>query len=180
MGVDYLMVLIVPVAVAAVVITSAAVRRAWSSRPRDHGPRPPAFALPVLANGSAIQRTDGVLALSDLRGHPVVLNFWAPWSDACAREAPLLEAAWQTCREAGVVVVGVDVQDLEDNAGAIVRRRGLTYPCVTASDDVYRAYDLSGVPVTYFIDSAGRVRTRMDGEISAVQLSEGIAQIVQS
>lgn len=179
MGLAYVLVLVVPVGVAVVAISVAAVRRMWASRPHGERPRPPSFALPVLANGTAVERADGdVLALSDLHGHPVVLNFWAPWSDACAREAPLLEAAWRACREAGVVIVGVDVRDLEDNAGAWVRRRGLTYPCVSArGDNVYRAYGLSAVPVTYFIDGAGRVRARIDGEISDAQLLEGIAQI---
>jgi cytochrome c biogenesis protein CcmG/thiol:disulfide interchange protein DsbE len=141
----------------------------------------PEFTLPVLAAGSAIGRADGEpLSLRDLRGRPVVLNFWASWCDPCKREARILEAAWQEWRGRGLVVLGLDVQDLSENALDFIRRYGQTYPHVRdRGEDAYRAYGLTGVPETFFIDARGRVRVHWIGEISEDQLSEGIELIAR-
>ncbi|MEW6581333.1 MAG: redoxin domain-containing protein [Actinomycetota bacterium] len=143
-------------------------------------PRPaPAFSLPILVNGRAIGRRDGQqLSLSDLRGRPVVLNFWASWCTPCKSEAPRLEAAWVRHRGQGVVMLGVDVQDLSDDARAFVRRYRQTYPSVRDRHDAtFTAYGLTGVPETFFVDGGGRVRAHVIGEISTRQLDEGIALV---
>jgi cytochrome c biogenesis protein CcmG/thiol:disulfide interchange protein DsbE len=136
----------------------------------------PDFTLPLLANGSAVGRRDEEpLSLSDLRGHPVVVNFWASWCDPCKREAPILETAWRAERAEGVVLLGVDVQDLSDDALGFVRRYGLTYPQVRdGGDGTYGRYGLTGIPETFFIDRAGRVRVHWIGEIKAEQLAAAL------
>src|ERR1700724_95911 len=53
------------------------------------------------------------VSFTDFRGHPIVLNFWASWCVPCAEEAPILEGIWNEFRGKGLVVVGVDTQDLE-------------------------------------------------------------------
>ena len=141
-------------------------------------PRPaPDFTLPLLANAAAINRKDGAeLALRELRGHPVVLNFWASWCDPCRREAPRLDQAWRSHRGDGVVVLGLDNQDLSEKALAFIRRYKQAYPSVReGGDGNYRAYGLTGLPETFFIDAQGLVRAHVIGEISTRQLEEGIA-----
>lgn len=139
----------------------------------------PDFSLPVLANGAAIGRKDGQrLTLSRLRGRPVVLNFWASWCDPCKREAARLKSAWRRHRRSGLVMLGLDVQDLSSNAMTFIREHGQTYPSVRdKSDDAYRAYGLTGVPETFFIDRQGMVRARVVGEIFDRQLERGIAMV---
>jgi cytochrome c biogenesis protein CcmG, thiol:disulfide interchange protein DsbE len=140
----------------------------------------PDFTLPVLAYGAAVGKREGeMLSLSELRGRPVVLNFWASWCDPCKREAPILEGAWRAGRAQGAVVLGVDVQDLSDNAKAFIDEYGQTYPHVRdKTDDTYREYGLTGVPETFFIDRAGRVRVHWVGEINAEQVAEGLKIIL--
>jgi len=142
--------------------------------------RAPDFALPVLANAAAVGKRDGEpLSLSELRGHPVVLNYWASWCDPCKREAPILEGAWRYARGRGAVVLGIDVQDLSGNALKFIARFGQTYPIVRdKSDETYRAYGLTGVPETFFLDRAGRVRIHWVGEINAKQIAEGLDVIL--
>src|SRR5216684_6692483 len=100
---------------------------------------------------------DGRLSLRKLRGHPVVLNFFASWCVACKDEARLLHAEAQ--RRAGkVLFLGIDVQDLTGDARAFARTYRINYVAVRdSSNTIYNAYGLTGVPESYFIDARGRI-----------------------
>ncbi len=128
----------------------------------------PSFTLPLLAG-------DGRLALEALRGHPVLLNFWASYCEACKQEMPTLEAAYQRYRARGVVMVGVDtLGDVPAEARALARRMGLTYPMILdARQDVADQYNIAGLPTSVFIDAAGRVRGTVVGAIDDATLRCG-------
>lgn len=136
----------------------------------------PDFSLPVIANGGAVGTREGAtLSLSDLRGRPVVLNFWASWCEPCRSEAPIMEAAWRDARDRGAVVLGIDVQDLTENAQRFIADHRQTYPHVRdKTDETYNDYGLTGLPETFFIDRAGRVRIHWVGEIDAQQVADGL------
>ena len=117
----------------------------------------------------------GVLDLRLLRGHPVVLNFWASWCVACRAEARLLVDA--AVINPGVVFVGVDVKDNRGDASGFLRRYGVTYTAVSDNaDSEYDAYGLTGVPETYFLDSRGRIVAHDPGPVSWASLIAGIHQ----
>jgi cytochrome c biogenesis protein CcmG, thiol:disulfide interchange protein DsbE len=108
------------------------------------------------------------LALDTLRGKVVVVNFWASWCNpACYDEAPVLERAWRTYRDRGVVVVGVDMQDTAEAAQEFIRRFELTFP--NAPDHggkVAVEYGVYGVPETFFVDRAGTIRAKHVGAVT--------------
>lgn len=105
------------------------------------------------------------VSLTDFRGHPVVLNFWASWCIPCAEEAPILEAMWHEFRGRGVVVVGVDTQDLEPPARRFLARHGITYMNVRDPDgSLARLFGTTGVPETFFAGSDGLIRGKFPGE----------------
>jgi cytochrome c biogenesis protein CcmG/thiol:disulfide interchange protein DsbE len=90
-------------------------------------------------------------------GKPVVLNFWASWCGPCADEAPLLQSAAQR-RGQQFTFVGVNVQDLDSDALAFLRKYGITYPNGSGNaGPVSVQYGMRGVPETYFIAPDGRL-----------------------
>ncbi len=149
------------------------------------GNKPPApeFELPVLwpraetwpasLRGSL---ADGRVSLRELRGHPVVINFWASWCGPCKDEAPRLAASAK--RHAGeVVFLGIDVQDFKTDARRFLERYEANYVSVRdGGDSTYEDYGLTGLPETYYVDARGRVVAHDLGEVSAEALEAGIAQ----
>jgi len=84
-----------------------------------------------------LDRLDGdQLTLSELRGHPIVLNLWASWCLPCRSEMPSIEKAYQRYKDTGLIVVGLNMtsQDSESDAKAFVRELGLTFPIVLDRD----------------------------------------------
>lgn len=126
-------------------------------------PEAPAFELPRLD-------AEGTLALTSLRGKVVVINFWASWCVPCKDEAVALEATWQRFKDKDVIVLGVNVQDLIPEATRFLKVTKTTYPAVRDKDNsVYRAYGLTGVPETFFVDRQGRIVRKFPGAVTDPQ-----------
>ncbi len=112
----------------------------------------------------------GQLSLAELRGHPVVLNFWASWCDPCKDEAPLLETAWRRYREQGLMMVGVDYLDQEPAARAYLQEFQITYPNgPDLGSRIARRYFIRGVPETFFIDPNGEIKSFKEGPFTTME-----------
>jgi cytochrome c biogenesis protein CcmG/thiol:disulfide interchange protein DsbE len=127
-------------------------------------PAAPAFELPALDGGT--------LALAELRGRPVVLNFWASWCTPCKSEAPRLQALAD--RHPELVVVGINAQDLEGDARRFVSRFDLRYRNVhDRGGGVLADFGVTGFPETWFVDRQGRLTfRRIQGEVSEQALEQ--------
>ena len=136
---------------------------------RGGTPTAPAFTL---------ERLDGKgdLALESLRGKTVVLNFWASWCGPCRDEMPLLQQASERWRDRNVVFVGIDIDDLRSDARSFLERYGVTYVNVyDGKSSTVGRYGVTGVPETYFLDAAGKIRYRIAGPVEeAADLDAGI------
>jgi cytochrome c biogenesis protein CcmG/thiol:disulfide interchange protein DsbE len=133
------------------------------------------------ASRFALTAFDGKrVALESLRGQVVVVNFWASWCyPACYEEAPSLERAWQTYKDRGVVVVGVNFQDKDEPAKRFLTQFGHTFPnAPDPSGRVSVDYGVYGVPETYFIDRKGRVRFKRVGPVSDELLKQQIEPLL--
>lgn len=123
---------------------------------------------PPLASGTAPDFTlttfDGqTYKLSDLKGKPVVINFWASWCIPCRDEAPALQRAWEKYRERGLVVMGVDYVDTETDAKKFIAEFQQTYPNgADLGTRISQGYRITGVPETYFVAKDGRLLQGID------------------
>jgi cytochrome c biogenesis protein CcmG/thiol:disulfide interchange protein DsbE len=133
---------------------------------------PRAIPSPLVGRPAApftLTAFDGApVSLDALAGKVVVLNFWASWCyPACYEEAPVLERNWRAYRDRGVVVLGIDIQDKEEAARKFIRDFGLTF--ANAPDPTGKVsvdYGVYGVPETFFIDRAGRIRVKHAGAVT--------------
>ena len=120
----------------------------------------PAFTLDRLDR-------DGQLAVGDLKGKAVVVNFWASWCIPCRDEAPVLQKTYERYRDQGLVVLGVDVNDFRQDARRFMKRYGLTYPVVyDGKGSTVGKWGVRGFPETFFVDRTGKlVGERIEGAV---------------
>jgi cytochrome c biogenesis protein CcmG, thiol:disulfide interchange protein DsbE len=139
------------------------------------GEAAPPFEAPLLGGGNG---GDGNLALADLKGTPVVLNFWASWCGPCKEEAPTLAAAEKEWRDQGVVFLGIDSEDTDADALDFVAEYGIEYRSVTdPQGKIELDYGVTGFPETFFIDANGVIQGKYIGAIDAATLDASITQI---
>jgi cytochrome c biogenesis protein CcmG, thiol:disulfide interchange protein DsbE len=106
------------------------------------------------------------LMLKDLRGKAVLVNFWASWCVPCRAEARALESAWRKYKDRGVVFLGIDIQDKEEDARAFMKEFGITYlNGRDVSGKIAVDYGVWGIPETFFIDPQGRITYKHAGAL---------------
>jgi len=116
------------------------------------------------------------MKLSDFRGTPVVLNFWASWCTTCKEEQPLLESAWRRYK-GQVQFIGLSHLDQDKNARAWLQCYDVTYPnAPDLGGKAYNAYRIQGVPETYFIDADGNI---VDYYVGAIPSGGILDQLIQ-
>ena len=118
----------------------------------------PPFALREVGTGQTIN-------LSQFRGRPVVLNFWATWCGPCYEEHPTLVANARQMQPS-VQFLGVVFQDTEDKIQKFLSERGNAYPTVV--DDAGKtaiAYGVGGVPETFFLNANGTIVAKFSGPL---------------
>ena len=115
------------------------------------------------------------VALADLQGRPVVVNFWASTCAPCVREMPALESVHQAAGD-DVAFVGVAVNDRVEAALELADRTGVTYPLVADADgSFFVSAGATLLPTTLVLDQDGTVVRRLVGEITADELVDVLA-----
>ena len=134
--------------------------------PRDSG-RAPDFTITSFDGRKT--------TLSELHGKVVVINFWASWCLPCRQEAAYLEQTWRKYKDLGVVFIGVDYLDTDKEALAYIEEFDITY--INGPDlgtRISQAFNIKGVPETYFVAKNGELRGVQIGPLQAPQLDQKI------
>ena len=109
------------------------------------------------------------VTLGSLRGHPVLVNFWASWCVPCRAEFPVLKAELASHAADGFEILGVVYKDTADPARQFATSFGATWPTVTdPTGSIATAYRMVAPPQSYFIDREGVLRSIQIGQIETV------------
>ena len=130
----------------------------------------PDFALPPL------QAAQPGFSTADLKGHVSVVNTFASWCAPCREEHPALAALARTRR---VAIYGINYKDKPDAARAWLAALGNPYPRIGADDGrVGIDWGVYGVPETFVVDAAGRIRYKHVGPLSEADVTGTILPLV--
>jgi thiol-disulfide isomerase/thioredoxin len=104
------------------------------------------------------------MRLSEHLGEVVVINFWATWCGPCRQEMPLLDALYGKYKQAGLVLLSVNIDENVEPAVEMAQTLKVSYPVLfDARKEVSRAFDVGAMPVTVLVDRAGVVRYVSEG-----------------
>jgi cytochrome c biogenesis protein CcmG/thiol:disulfide interchange protein DsbE len=116
----------------------------------------PDFTLPDLDGES--------VSLSDLKGSPVVINFWNTGCTYCIKEMPYLEEVYEENQDSGLVLLTINIGQTASTAEDFLNNNNIDLPVLLDSDGaVTQRYGMPGIPTTFFIDKDGILRAKVIG-----------------
>ncbi len=134
-----------------------------------------------MAPDFTISGFDGrTVTLSQLRGKVVIVNFWASWCPPCREEAAYLEQTWRKYKDRDVIFIGVDYVDTEKAARAYIQEFDITY--LNGPDlgtRISQAYNIQGVPETFYISKSGELRGVHVGPLQSPDLDNKIDELLR-
>jgi peroxiredoxin len=127
----------------------------------------PAFQLPKVEPGVA-EAAASQLNLKELKGEPVILNFWASWCTVCLDEKPYLDSIWKKRKKYHNRMIGIATTDEWGKVLATGRATPEHFPILLDRDgSVARAYGVDALPQTIVLDARGRIMLRIKGPVSS-------------
>lgn len=124
------------------------------------------------------------VSLSDYKGKPVVLNFWASWCPPCKAEMPDYESMYKQYSQQGVAFMMVDLTDGQretaDLAKQFLEDNKYTFPAYfDIGTKAANAYGVSSIPTSLFIDKEGNIVSRHTGMMDAAAMKKNIEGILE-
>ncbi|HWI64023.1 MAG TPA: redoxin domain-containing protein [Symbiobacteriaceae bacterium] len=135
------------------------------------GQQAPDFDLPALDGGR--------VKLADLKGKPVVVNFWASWCGPCRREMPDFQALYDKYKEMGLEIYGINVGESKIAVADFRSKVQTSFPVlIDEGDQAQNAYRILPLPATFFIDRTGTIRGIYQYQMSRAQMEVEILRIL--
>jgi len=120
------------------------------------------------------------VSLSDFRGKPVLLNFWATWCSPCRVEMPYIQEVYDEWSERGLVVLAVNRSESPSRVERFIQYYNLSFPVLLDMEgNAARQYNIRGIiPTTYFIDSSGVIQDiKVGAFLSMAEIEDGLSRI---
>lgn len=114
----------------------------------------------VAAPDFTLAKLDGQsVTLSELKGHPVLVNFWATWCPSCREEMPLLQQAHEDYQKDGLIILAVDIAEKPAIVQKFLNDNKLTFAVVLDRDSrVSSMYGIRLIPTSVLVDKDGNIR----------------------
>ena len=112
-----------------------------------------------------LQNLDGQsVSLSDFRGKPVLINFWATWCRPCVYEMPYLQETYEEWSSKGLVMLAINMGESPFTVKQFLQAYNLTLPAlIDIQGDAARKYNIISIPTSFFVDSDGIIREKIIG-----------------
>jgi cytochrome c biogenesis protein CcmG/thiol:disulfide interchange protein DsbE len=121
----------------------------------------------------------GRMTLSELRGRPVLINFWATWATPSREEFPLMVEAYAAHSDADLEILSIIHDDTADGTRAFAEDESAMWPMLLDPDDVaWNDYLGVGMPTSFFIDPEGVVRAFSLGGFTEAGLAAQLETIL--
>ncbi len=102
--------------------------------------------------------------LSDLKGRPVIINFWATWCPPCIEEMPSFERVWDIVKDEGIQILAISYGEDQDLVEAFRARYTMSFPVIAdTTGNVVREWPVQGLPTTVVVDPAGDIVYKVVG-----------------
>jgi peroxiredoxin len=124
-----------------------------------------------------------LIKLSNLKGQPVLVNFWATWCGPCKEEMPLIVAAYAAHQAEGLRVLAIDTTAFDDvqDVKKFVANYQMTFDVLLDVDDsVGTGWNTLGLPSSYFIDRTGKIVAVNIGQMTASELNASLKLILSN
>ena len=120
------------------------------------------------------------VSLSDFRGQPVFLNFWASWCGPCRAEMPNMQTMLDLYGQDGLVIIGVNAGEALTPAQAFIDRLEVDFTAFAydPTQEIVRLFGVQGLPVSYFIDADGVITRVIAGQLSYEVMEGSILEIL--
>ena len=142
-----------------------------ASSPEVGSPAPD-FTLPTL-DGQTVK-------LSDFKGQPVFINFWATWCPPCLSEMPHIQAVFDDEASKGLVVLAVNVGEEQSTARHFIEQQGYTFPIALDVDgSIGEKYRVRAYPTSLFIDPEGVIRSIKVGSFQSEAQIRSMLEIIR-
>ena len=127
------------------------------------------------------QNADGQSAsLSDLRGKPVLINFWATWCFPCRIEIPYILQVYDKWSDKGLMLLTINTGESPSRVGEFMQSQGFSFPVLLdIRGSIAQSYNIVGLPTTFFSDKDGIIQDVKVGAFRSVaEIESGLSKIM--